>query len=242
MLTREMCCATDIGAVRKSNQDSVAVFPGLDLVVLADGMGGHLAGEVASRKAIKVVRDAVSKGESLENAVALANAEVFRLAEQNEEYAGMGTTLVAAHYDGLKVKILNVGDSRLYRFRKNILKQITVDQTVAQDLRDQGLEHKNGKHITTFEHVLTNALGIQDICGVSITNDVVQPGDMHLLCSDGLSGVLNEAAISDILSKHTGAPQGAVQTLFNAALLLAAPDNISAALVQSRLTNIKEDT
>ena len=101
MLNMEMCCATDIGVVRKTNQDSVAVFPGLNLAVLADGMGGHQAGEVASRKAIEVVRDLVAKGTLLEQAVVRANEEVYSLAESDMEYDGMGTTLVAAEFDGL---------------------------------------------------------------------------------------------------------------------------------------------
>ncbi len=241
MLTREMCCATDIGVVRRSNQDSVAVFPDLNLAVLADGMGGHLAGEVASRKAIEVVRDVVSEGGSLEDAVVQANAEVYALSEENDNYAGMGTTLVAAFYDGLKVKIANVGDSRLYRFRKGRFEQLTVDQTVAQELRDKGVDNKNGKHISSYEHVLTNALGIQEACGISISYDVVQPGDLHLLCSDGLTGVLEDETISSMLTKHVGALEGAAQTLFSAALLRAAPDNISAAMIRSEITPRKEE-
>lgn len=235
MLALEMCCATDIGATRKSNQDSVAVFPELCLAVLADGMGGHLAGEVASRKAIEIVRDAVFEGRRLEEAVEQANSEVYRQSSENEAYTGMGTTLVAAQYDGLKVKIANVGDSRLYRYRKGKLEQLTVDQTVAQELRDQGLEHRNGKHISSYEHVLTNALGIQESCGVAITNDVVQPGDVHLLCSDGLTGVIDEATIAEMLIRREGTLEGVLQSLFNAALHKGAPDNISAALVSSKL-------
>lgn len=236
MLTRDMCCATDIGVVRSSNQDSVAVYPDLNMAILADGMGGHLAGEIASRKAIELVRDAIAEGKSVEKAVIRDNTKVFALAEQNADYAGMGTTLVAAFYDGLKVKIVNVGDSRLYRFRNGRLKQLTIDQTVAQELRDKGVDNKNGKHISSFEHVLTNALGIQEKCGVSITHDVVQPGDVHLLCSDGLTGVLDDETISSMLGKRVGALEGTVQSLFSEALLRAAPDNISAAMILSTLT------
>ncbi len=236
-----MCCATDIGVVRRTNQDSVAVFPDLNLAVLADGMGGHLAGDVASRKAIGVVRDVVREGKSLEDAVVQANAEVYGLSEENENYTGMGTTLVAAHYDGLKVKIANVGDSRMYRFRKGRFEQLTVDQTVAQELRDKGLNNKNGKHISAFEHVLTNALGIQEACSIVINHDVVQPGDLHLLCSDGLTGVLEDETISGMLTKNTGALEGVAQTLFNMALLRDAPDNISTAIIQSVLSPGKEE-
>lgn len=241
MLSRKMCCATDIGTVRKSNQDSVAVFPHLNLAILADGMGGHSAGEVASRKAIEVVRNAMIKGERIEDAVLKANAAVLALAEDNLEYFGMGTTLVATWYDGLKVKIVNVGDSRLYRFRKGKLKQLTVDQTVAQELRDSGVEHKNGKHVSSFEHVLTSALGIQEDCNIDVSNDVVQPGDVHLICSDGLTGVLDDEMIEGILIKHEDSLEDMVQTLFSAALIREAPDNISAALIQSDIARPKKD-
>ncbi len=236
-----MCCATDIGVVRRTNQDSVAVFPDLNLAVLADGMGGHLAGDVASRKAIEVVRDMVREGKSLEDAVVQANTEVYALSEENDDYAGMGTTLVAAYYDGLKVKIANVGDSRMYRFRKGRFEQLTVDQTVAQELRDKGVDNKNGKHISSFEHVLTNALGIQEACGIVISHDVVQPGDLHLLCSDGLTGVLEDETISSMLTKNTGALEGVAQTLFNAALQRAAPDNVSAAIIRSVLLSRNQE-
>ena len=237
MLNLEMCCATDIGVVRKTNQDSVAVFPALNLAVLADGMGGHQAGEVASRKAIEVVRDLVSKGTVLEQSVVRANEEVYALASSDMEYDGMGTTLVAAQFDGLKIKIINVGDSRLYRYRNKTLSQLTVDQTVAEDLRAQGLDHKNGKHISTFEHVLTNALGIQGECSVVVVNDVVQPGDYYLLCSDGLTGVLDDKQIRKIIARHDGELEGIAQKLLNAALLRAAPDNVSVALVHSGLSS-----
>jgi serine/threonine protein phosphatase PrpC len=239
-LTRRMCCATDIGTVRKTNQDSVAVFPDLNLAVLADGMGGHSAGEVASRKAIEVVRDAMIQGERIEDAVLQANAEVLALSEDNLEYSGMGTTLVAAWYDGLKVTIVNVGDSRLYRFRNGAIKQLTVDQTVAQELRDSGVEHRNGKHISSFEHVLTSALGIQETCNMDVRIDVVQPGDVHLICSDGLTGVLDDQSITGMLIKHEDELEDMVQTLFSAALIREAPDNISAIIVQSDLTKTQE--
>ncbi len=243
ILTRKMCCATDIGTVRRTNQDSVAVFPDLNLAVLADGMGGHSAGEVASRKAIEVVRNAMIKGERIEDAVRQANAAVLALAEENLEYSGMGTTLVAAWYDGLKVTIVNVGDSRFYRFRKGLIKQITVDQTVAQELRDSGVEHRNGKHISSFEHVLTSALGIQEECNIDVINDVVQPGDVHLICSDGLTGVLGDELIAGMLTKHENALEDMVQTLFSAALIRKAHDNITAVIVQSDLVNeIRDDS
>jgi len=118
---------------------------------------------------------------------------------------------------------------------------LTVDQTVAQELRDKGVDHKNGKHISSFEHVLTNALGIQKECGITVSHDVVQPGDVHLLCSDGLTGVLDDKTIASMLSQHSGVLEGVVQSLFSASLLRAAPDNISAAMIRSELSSKREE-
>ncbi|MEE9447425.1 MAG: protein phosphatase 2C domain-containing protein [Arenicellales bacterium] len=229
----EMSCATDVGAVRKGNEDSVAVFPQLNLAILADGMGGHKAGEIASRRAIEVVRDAVRDGLNIKSAVVRANSEVYLLSTTDEAYSGMGTTLVAAHYDGVKVSIVCVGDSRLYRFRNNQFEQITVDQTVAQDMKDNNIEHTNGKHVSSFEHVLTNALGIQPECRVELKQDVMQPGDIHLLCSDGLTGVLNDEFIADSIRNRSSTLEGVIQNLFDAALRRLAPDNISVAMVHA---------
>ncbi len=235
MLKLDMSCATDVGAIRSVNQDTVAVFPQLNLAILADGMGGHNAGEVASRRAIEVVRDSLISGVSLETSVERANSEVYDLSTRVEAYTGMGTTLVAARYDGLRMEIANVGDSRLYRFRNTKLEQMTRDQTVAQDMRDQGLEHKNGKHVSGYEHVLTNALGIREKCKVTITRDVVQPGDIHFLCSDGIPSVLPDEMISVAIARYHATMQDPLQLLFDAALRRSVADNISAAVVFSRL-------
>ena len=104
-----------------------------------------------------------------------------------------------------------------------------------------GVEHKNGKHVSSFEHVLTSALGIQEDCNIDVSNDVVQPGDVHLICSDGLTGVLDDEMIEGILIKHEDALEDMVQTLFSAALIHEAPDNISAALIQSDIARPKKD-
>lgn len=237
MLKLQMSCATDLGASRQVNQDSVAVFPQMNLVILADGMGGHNAGEVASRKAIESVRDSLRDGLSLDQAFIRANTEVYELSTQVEAYSGMGTTLVAALYDGLKVQIASVGDSRLYRFRQDQLQQLTRDETVAQDMRDLDIEHKDGKHVTAFEHVLTNALGIRPNCAVSIQYGVMQPGDIHFLCSDGIPSVLSDETISGALARYSQTLQDPLQVLFDGALRRSVSDNISAALVHARLKN-----
>lgn len=235
MLKLDMSCATDVGATRQVNQDTVAVFPQMNLAILADGMGGHNAGDVASRRGIKVVRDALREGADLVSAIKLANTEVYELSTQVESFTGMGTTMLAALYDGLRIQVANIGDSRLYRFRKNKLKQITRDQTVAQDMRDQNMEHKNGKHVSAYEHVLTNALGIREKCKITVTHVVMEPGDIYFLCSDGIPSVLSDEIISVALLRYFNTRQDPLPWLFDAALRRSVADNISAAIVRAHL-------
>ncbi len=234
MIHLEMYCATDVGAVREINQDAVAIFPEIDLVVLADGMGGHNAGEIASRTAIEIVRDAIDEGLSLEQAVEDANKAVYELSAKVEEFAGMGTTLVAVQYIGLQAKVVYAGDSRLYRFRDHQLDQITVDQTLAQQMRDQDVVERNGQDISAYEHVLTNAIGTADECEITIVNEQMQAGDIHLICSDGLSGVLSDRFMAQCLSLHSDEQEAAIQVLLFSALRRSARDNVSVAIVYAR--------
>lgn len=231
MTPLEMYCATDVGGVRKVNQDSVAIFPRMNLAVLADGMGGHKAGEVASRTAIEVVRDAVFDGVDLEDAVDFANTQVHELSNAVADYSGMGTTLIAAQYDALEAKIVHVGDSRLYRFRDQELSQITIDQTLAQQMRDQNIDERNGKPASAYEHVLVNAIGMLPQCSLTVIKAKMQPGDLHLICSDGISGILSDRFITECLSAHAKAHEGAIQAMIDTALRRSAPDNVSIAII-----------
>lgn len=231
MATLAMYCATDVGGVRKVNQDSVAIFPNMNLAVIADGMGGHKAGEVASRTAIEVVRDAVIDGVNLEDAVRFANSQVHELSNAVVDYSGMGTTLIAAQYDGFQATIVHVGDSRLYRFRDKELSQITVDQTLAQQMRDQNVKERNGKPASAYEHVLVNAIGMLPECKLVMIEEQMQAGDLHLLCSDGISGILSDRFITECLTLHSEAHEGAIQVMIDTALRRTAPDNISIAIV-----------
>ncbi len=229
-----MACGTDVGAVRKTNQDCVAIFPEMNLVVVADGIGGHNAGEVASRIAIEAIRDAMRVGAYLQEAVVQANGKVFQQSQTSEAQSGMGTTLVACQYDGLIATIANVGDSRLYRQRAGVLSQRTRDQTVAQEMKDARLQGESDILRTSkYEHVLTQALGIQDTVTPVITKEVFKPGDMHLLCSDGLSGAIEDELINQFLLTQTDSLDACIQLLLGAALKRFTSDNVSVALVKS---------
>ena len=231
MATVEMACATDIGLQRNNNQDAVVVQPALNLAVLADGMGGYKAGEVASCKAVKTVCKTIQRGEGLVDACNQANEQVYDLSNQHAEYSGMGTTLVAALYKEHKASVASVGDSRLYRFRDHKLVQLTTDQTLAQQLREQGSDYHNGKHLSAYEHVLTNAIGVDTTVEIPLYEVETQAGDVHLLCSDGLSGVLSDDEIAQILDTHAGNIKDTVRALITSGLRTSAPDNISVAVV-----------
>lgn len=232
MTPLEMACATDIGLHRDTNQDCVSLRPALRLAILADGMGGYSAGEVASGKAVEVVCDQLEHGEAVFNAIEQANKDVYALSQQNEAYHGMGTTLIAAHFGQNSVTIANVGDSRVYRFRANKLKQLTIDQTLAQQMFEQDIEFHDGKHFSAFEHILTNALGVGLDMSISILEECLESGDVYLLCSDGLSGMLSNEQIAQIMHDQSDTLDDLLQALMDAALKTAASDNISIAAVR----------
>ncbi|MFT5259514.1 MAG: serine/threonine protein phosphatase PrpC [Saprospiraceae bacterium] len=232
-LLRRMACGTDKGAVRKANQDCVAIFPEMNLAVLADGMGGHKAGEVASRMAIQVISESIDKGIELRESVILANDKIFQRSQMSEAEFGMGTTLVACQYDGLQATIINVGDSRLYRHRKGAIKQITRDQTVAQEMKDSPQGVADGYSAHKYEHVLTQALGIQRNITPVMSNEVFEPGDIHLLCSDGLSGAIDDELMNQFLLTQSESLDACIQSMLTASLKRFASDNVSIALVRS---------
>ena len=232
MMHLEMACATDIGLQRDTNQDCVALRPALRLAILADGMGGYSAGEVASCKAVEVVCDQLEQGETMRKAIEQANKDVYTLAQQNEAYQGMGTTLIASHFGQNSVTVAHVGDSRLYRLRGDELKQLTIDQTLAQQMLEQDIEYHDGKHFSAFEHVLINALGVGVDMSITIIEEDLEAGDVYLLCSDGLSGVMSNDQIAQIMQDQSGALDALLQALLDAALKTTAPDNISMAAIR----------
>jgi PPM family protein phosphatase len=226
---------SDVGRVRAGNEDALHV--GTTVFAVADGMGGHRAGEVASAAALgPLVRldgerfatpDAALS--ALVAAVAAANTEVVRLAGGDPELAGMGTTLTALLLEGGRAHLAHVGDSRAYLLRGDELVQLTADHTLVQALLDEG--RISPEQVGTHPHrsVITRAIGVADDVEVDGRTLMVTPGDRLLVCSDGLTGVVDDATIARLLA--AGTPQDAVDALAEAADDGGAPDNVTVLVV-----------
>lgn len=250
MSNLEIAAITDTGKSRDNNEDSIATNPDLGLVVLADGMGGHRAGEVASGLAVEIisrhVEDKLSNGrgrpssdeysfeaELIKQAVELANATVFETAQARVECAGMGSTVVAAMFYKNKISMAHVGDSRLYRLRNNKLQQITEDHSVVQELLSRGLISEE-EALTAFnKNLVTRALGIEADVQVDIAEDETVEGDTYLICSDGLSDVVVDEDIEKHLLKGGENLDAVVMNMINDANAKGGPDNISIILVKT---------
>ena len=243
---------SDAGRVRKVNEDRFVSDLELRLFAVADGMGGHQAGEVASQLAIEAltafIKLSVSDtdltwpygidpkltfdGNRLRTGICLANRRVFRAAESSDDYAGMGTTMVGLLINGPDVAIGSVGDSRLYLLSKNGLQQITVDDSWAAKIlaQDPTLKPEEISH-HPMRNVLTNVLGAREAVEVSLTERRLSPGDTLLLCSDGLHGVLQPSTIRHHLVNATNL-EGVPRALIDAALDQGSRDNVTVLVIR----------
>jgi serine/threonine protein phosphatase PrpC len=207
---------TDTGLVRTHNEDAVAVLPDIGVALLADGMGGYSAGEVASRIAVEVCTEVLQtglkdfawsatsdRGERLvrlvQDAVVRANLAIFEAGQKDVQYAGMGTTLVITlmHHD--KLIVAHVGDSRAYRLRDGTLEQITRDHLQVQDQIDAGMISEEQARFATNRNLVTRAMGIDRAVEPDVNQFVTKAGDLYLLCSDGLSDMVEDGEIATIL-------------------------------------------
>ena len=208
----EFAARTDKGLFRTGNEDAVGVFPSSGLVVIADGIGGASAGEVASSLAVQTVSEYFHGAITLpmdkeaaklqaEEAVRVANLAIWETSHATPEYAGMGTTLVVGYAREDWLVFAHVGDSRLYRLRDGDLLQLTRDHSLIQEVVDQGffptLEHAQRYGIN--ENILTRGLGTADVVAVDSGEDELRPGDLYLFCTDGLSGMVTEGGIRRVL-------------------------------------------
>jgi serine/threonine protein phosphatase PrpC len=236
-----MIAATDVGSVRPLNEDCVRIVPEMNISLVADGMGGHKAGEVASRMAVNAFcrsfeeqlligedQDSADIGEVLAEAISTANNEVYTAGRKLAHMEGMGTTLVATCFDDSLMYIGHVGDSRCYRFSNGELVQLTEDHTLATDL----MQDSPGGHIPAYSHhVLKKALGIEAHCEPDLFSVETRSKDIFLLCSDGLSGAVDDNDISTIMTLRAHEPELCIDTLIRACVANGAPDNISIVLV-----------
>lgn len=241
-----MAGLTDTGQVREHNEDCIGLRPDLGLLVLADGMGGMKAGEVASAMAVEViiaeleaelkdvsaaVHDEAS-GYALESlavgrAVNKVNASIFGVAQSQPQCAGMGTTLVVALFYDNRLTVAHVGDSRMYRLRGNELEQVTSDHSLVQELVDRGFYTPEQARTAANKNIVTRALGIGADVNFDMQEEVAQVGDIYLMCSDGLNDMIDDEQIRTILVDNRGNLDAAVQQLVDAANAEGGRDNVS---------------
>lgn len=227
---------SDIGKVRARNEDSYIARPEVGLFAVADGMGGHVAGHVASRTALDVLTQALPNGplseESLLRAVQAANLAVWQLGEAEPDKAGMGTTMTVLAFtpDVSSCVIGHVGDSRAYRLRAGTLEQLTHDHTAAQQLVDSRQLSREAARRHPLASMLQRSIGTRPHVDVDLHHSAVVSGDRYLLCSDGLSGMMGDADLTAILARELPL-EAIVGQLIETANLRGGPDNITAILV-----------
>ena len=240
----QFCARTDPGRARENNEDSVAFDGATRTVVLADGMGGYNAGEIASGMATAFIKSELSRWLSeagaganirevrraMEICVDNANLSIFNAASSNAQYAGMGTTLVVGVFTGDKFLVGHIGDSRCYRWRAGVLEQITKDHSLLQEQIDAGLITPEQAATSSIKNLVTRALGVEDTALLEVNEYAVQAGDLYLMCSDGLSDMIDDAAIARIIATESGLEQKAIQ-LVDAANENGGRDNISVLMV-----------
>lgn len=239
--------STHVGRVRSSNEDHFGVFDDLGLYIVADGMGGHAAGEVASLMAVQTVREAFEQaaaehtlpasgeydpGRRLVWAVEQANQRIFNAGTDNPALSGMGTTVVAVWVDNEWAYIAHVGDSRAYRLHGDRLEQVTSDHSLVNDYLHRGIMTPDEAAVHPMKHVLIRALGTAPGVSVDIRRMRVEPGDLLLLCSDGLSNIVPIEELTSTLAKPSpGDLPARCQALIDAANRRGGLDNITAVLI-----------
>jgi PPM family protein phosphatase len=238
---------TDPGCVREANEDSGRHINPNDpdlktrrgtLTVVADGMGGHASGEVASQMAVDLITElyyadnGLRAPDALRNAIEIASGQIYAASTSNNEYSGMGTTVIAlAIMDG-KAFSAHVGDSRLYRFRNRKLEMLTLDHSQVMEMVKHGVITMEQARVHEDKNVILRAVGTQEAVEVEVSDEFsVVPGDIFLLCSDGLSDMLEDTEIEAILQK-SGDQHTASEELIAAAKANGGHDNITVGLVK----------
>lgn len=232
--------ASDAGRERTTNEDKIGLFPEMNLFVVADGMGGHAAGGVASRISVNVLSEYFSSGkgldltsiERLSSAIKDANLEVIRKGEAEEKYHGMGTTIVALLIDGKMAIIGHVGDSRGYLIREGNIKQLTYDHSLVNQYVRDGLITQEDARGHPLKHILTNAVGISEDLAVDLQEIRVEHGDIFLLCSDGLTNMLEDGDILSTVQASGENPSIICNRLIDLANNMGGEDNISIVIVK----------
>jgi serine/threonine protein phosphatase PrpC len=195
---------TDVGQKRSSNQDSIVLNDKIRLYAVADGMGGHNGGEIASKLALEVLESALGKIDDskqinvtpfLKESVTLASTRIHEKASMDENLKGMGTTLVCAYFNKSKCYIAQVGDSRVYLYREGDLWKITEDHSLVNEQVRSGLISRSQADKLTYKNVITRSVGFEEEVKVDIYEREIEKGDVFLLCSDGLTSMIDDEDI-----------------------------------------------
>ena len=242
---------TDVGLVRDHNEDSIGENRDLGLAVLADGMGGHRGGEVASAITVSTIMESLDNelkniksgdidevtGYRLESiavndAVTKANENVFTSSNENSQYRGMGTTVVVLLFHDNRFTVAHVGDSRLYRYRDNELEQITRDHSLMQELVDKGFYTTEQARESLNKNLVTRAIGAEESVQVDIHEDAALPEDIYLLCSDGLTDMLEDEVIKNTITDSSEDLEKIATELIRLSNESGGKDNISVILAR----------
>ena len=237
---------SDIGTTRANNEDVWAELQGDYFYILADGMGGHLGGEVAAKESVLYVCDALESflrqhphpsipavQSYFKQTFTKANSWIRSLAHQHPDLSGMGTTLCCLLILGKELIYANIGDSRIYRFR-NTLERLTQDHSLREELLAQGELTEETAADFPRKNILTRALGISSSVDPDIHQTLVQPGDIYFLCSDGLHDALNDRQMETLLRQHSNIKEAAIE-LIEAAKKAGGTDNITILILKVNL-------
>lgn len=235
---------SDPGRLRSHNEDALAVDAERGWVVLADGMGGYNAGEVASELAVRHIMqylqahlpgntpfDPRTTAHQLKHSVQAANLAIHAAAASRPDWQGMATTVVVAAFGGQRLVVAHVGDSRVYRLRQGQLTPITRDHSLLQEQIDAGVIPAHLAHQVQYKNLVTRAVGAAPALAIDVNEHTIEAGDTYLLCSDGLNDMLSDAHMSQVLRRENSLA-AAGQVLLRDANAAGGHDNISFVLVQ----------
>jgi len=244
--------ASDVGRVRRNNEDAFIANPALGIFAVADGMGGHVSGEVASRMAVDSLQEFIARAgqqkdaplteestavlsspaNMLVNGFRLANQRIYQSSLEKREYRGMGTTLVAVYLADSSSIVAHVGDSRLYQMRGQAVEQATEDHSLVWEQYKQGLIAKEALSSSPYKNMVTRALGLQPTVDVEVKELVTEPGDCLILCSDGLSDLVLDEEMPKVIHGASGDLNRAASELIRLANQRGGRDNITVLLIQ----------
>jgi serine/threonine protein phosphatase PrpC len=243
---------TDVGRRRKLNEDNFLLDTEANLYAVCDGMGGHNAGEVASKMAIETLGAFIQKshkekeitwpygldvslsfdGNRLKTAIQLSNKKVYKAADNREDYTGMGTTVVAALVSGNVMTVGSAGDSRCYVLREGVLTQITRDDSWVSAAWAEGILSADEIDKHPLRNVITKAVGAKDSIEIEVVEHKLLPGDLAFLCSDGLHAMITDVKIREVLTPVPAGLEEAASKLIDAANEAGGKDNVSVVLMR----------